>query len=185
MTAHDPNFSYRRSIRLKDYKYTDSGAYFVTLCTKHKQCIFGEIKQGKIRLYALGAIAKNCWLQIPQHFPNVILDVFVIMPNHVHGILWINDCQKSGDQVRKLGNIVSGSLSSIVRSYKAAVTKEINLICNQTGTSLVWQRNFYEHIIRDDNALEKIRQYIVENPLNWETDPDYSLSREILLDLPF
>lgn len=183
--AHNLDFSYRRSIRLKDYNYADYGAYFVTLCTKNKQCIFGEIKEGKVRLSALGAITKNCWLQIPQHFSDVILDVFVIMPNHVHGILWINNSQKSGDEVRRFGNIVASSLSSIVRSYKAAVTKEINLICNQTGTSLVWQRNFYEHIIRDENALEKIRKYIAENPLNWQKDPDYSSSREILLDLPF
>ncbi|MEA5534285.1 transposase [Crocosphaera sp. XPORK-15E] len=183
--AHNPDFSHRRSIRIKEYNYADNGAYFVTLCTKNKQCIFADIKQGKIKICALGAIAHNCWLKISEHFPHVILDVFVIMPNHVHGILWLNNSQKPVNEARSFGNIVAGSLSSVIRSYKAAVTKEINYICGQKGTSLVWQRNYYEHIIRDEKALQEIRKYIVENPLNWDKDPEYSLSREILLDLPF
>ncbi len=182
---HNPYFSHRRSIRLRRYDYDNYGAYFVTICTKHQQCIFSEIKQGNIRFYNLGAIAYNSWLKIPEHFPYITLDVFVVMPNHIHGILWINHQQKSSNSKRQFGNIVPGSLSSIIRSYKAAVTKEINLMCGQQGTSLVWQRNYYEHIIKDEKALQNIRKYIQDNPLNWDKYPEYSSSREILLDLPF
>ncbi|MGK7956137.1 MAG: transposase [Crocosphaera sp.] len=182
---HYPIFSHRRSIRLKHYNYAHHGTYCVTICTHHKQCIFGEIKQGNVRYSNLGAIAYHYWLKIPQHFAYVMLDVFVVMPNHIHGILWINYEQKTSKSKRKFGNIVAGSLSSIIRSYKAAVTKKINSICGQQGTSLVWQRNYYEHIIRDEKALRNIRKYIRENPLNWDKDSEYSASREIFLDLPF
>ncbi len=183
--AHNPDFSHRRSIRLRHYDYDNYRAYFVTICTHQKQCIFGERLQRNMRLSNLGAIAYNYWLKIPQHFSHVTLDIFVIMPNHIHGIVWLNHEQKQSTSKRKFGDIVAGSLSSIIRSYKAAVTKEINLMCGQKGTSLVWQRNYYEHIIRDEKALQNIRKYIQDNPLNWDKDPEYSASREILLDLPF
>ena len=185
MTFSDKNIYNRRSIRLKNYNYAERGAYFLTICTKHKQRLFGNIKQDKICLNQLGKIAFSCWQEIPQHFPYVNLDVFVIMPNHVHGILWITKSVNDKFNPRKFGKMTKGSISNVVRSYKAIVTKKINQICQQQGTSLIWQRNFYEHIIRDEKALNNIREYIVNNPLNWHNDPDYSDSKEILLDLPF
>ncbi len=176
----------RRSIRLKNYDYSQQGAYFLTICTKNKQCLFGDIKEDKIRLNRLGAIVCECWQVIPEHFSHVELDTFVIMPNHIHGILWIaksvSDEYQSSAQYQK---VIKGSIPTIVRSFKSVVTKQINQICQQKGTSLIWQRNYYEKIIRDEKMLDNIREYIINNPANWKLDDDYSASKEILLDLPF
>jgi REP element-mobilizing transposase RayT len=186
---YNPEIHHRRSIRLKDYDYTQQGAYFVTICTKAKQCIFGNIKEGKMQLNALGSIADRCWQEIPKHFSHTALDCFIIMPNHLHGILWIIEFNQNQQISRQFGNIVSGSLSSILRSYKSAVTKQINEICDTKGISLVWQSNYYEEIIRDEQALEQIRKYIIYNPLNWDRDEENprnnSKESVILLDLPF
>ena len=182
---YDPDIHHRRSIRLKNHKYTEENAYFLTICTKHKQCLFGDIKESKVRLNRLGVIAFHCWQKIPEHFSHIELDIFVIMPNHLHGILWITKSIDHESHLRQFGKMTIGSISSIIRSYKAIVTKKINQICQQKGTSLIWQRNFHEQIIRDGKALDNIRQYILDNPLNWHEDPDYSTSTDILLDLPF
>ncbi len=180
-----PDFHHRRSIRLKRYNYAQDGAYFLTICTKNKQCLFSEIKQHKVSLNNLGAIAYYCWQAIPDHFPNIKLDVFVIMPNHIHGILWVINPHDLRAKASQFGQVTAGSIPNIVRCYKAAVTKQINQVCQQKGTSLIWQRNYYEQVIRDETALNNIRQYIINNPLNWQDDPEYSASKEILLDLPF
>ncbi len=185
MSFSEDSIYNRRSVRLKHYNYTEFGAYFLTICTKNKQWLFGEIKDDKMCLNNLGKIAFNCWQEIPQHFPHIELDVFVIMPNHLHGILWINNSINDPSQNRQFGKMDKGSISSIVRSYKAVVTKKINQICGQKGSSLIWQRNFYENIIRDEKALNNIREYIINNPLNWQKDPDFSDRKEILFDLPF
>ena len=182
---YDPNIHHRRSIRLKNHSYTEIGAYFITICTYQKQRLFGNIKNGKMQLNSLGAIATHCWQEIPNHFSHIQLDVFVIMPNHLHGILWISDDSKLEAKINKLRNVTAGSIPNIVRCYKAAVTKHINQICQQKRTSLVWQRNFYEEIISDEKALNNIRSYILNNPLNWCDDQEYLASTDILLDLPF
>jgi REP element-mobilizing transposase RayT len=182
---YNPDIHHRRSIRLKDYDYTQAGAYFITICTKQKQCIFGDIKNGEMRLNALGAIADRCWQQIPIHFPNTALDIYIIMPNHLHSILWILESSSKNKEPRKFGNIVTGSIASIIRSYKAAVTKQINQICILEGVSLIWQGNYYEEIIRDEKNLNNIRKYIFENPINWNQDEEKPQENIILLDLPF
>jgi len=182
------NLPHRKTVRLKHFDYTQESAYFITISTKQNQCIFGDIKNGKMYLNHLGALACHCWLEIPQHFDYIGLDEFVIMPNHVHGILWILSAPETLDKDRRFGNIVKGSISSIIRSYKASVTKRINEICNIKGVSLVWHGRFYEHIIRDEKALYNIRKYIQENPLKWEEDeykPKKPEDYLILLDLPF
>ncbi|MDZ8050284.1 MAG: transposase [Aulosira sp. ZfuVER01] len=186
--SYNPQIHHRRSIRLKDHDYTQEGAYFITICTKDRQCIFGDIKQGQMKLNLLGTIARESWREIPQHFPHIQLDVFVIMPNHIHGILWIINTTKREDEPRKYGKMVAGSIPCVVRSYKSAVTKKINYICNQKGISSVWQRNFYEHINRNEQSLAAIREYIINNPLVWERDiknpGDVSEHKGLLLDLP-
>jgi putative transposase len=191
---YDPRIHHRRSIRLKEYNYTQPGAYFITLCTKARQCLFGDIIKGEMRLNYLGCIASNCWLAIPEHFPHVELDTFVVMPNHLHGILIINDTPVRAQQCctptkEQFGKPVSGSIPTVIRSYKSAVTKRINAICNAKGTSLIWQRDFYEHITRNQECLQNVRQYILENPLCWAEDSEnpqhYHENQEFLLDLPF
>jgi len=199
---YDPQKHHRRSIRLKGYDYTQPGAYYVTLCTKARQCLFGDVVKGEMRLNSLGHIAFTYWQAIPHHFPHVELDAFVVMPNHLHGILVISDTEERARQCRaptikqndipkteQFGKPVPGSIPTVIRTYKAAVTKRINIICNTKGTSLIWQRDLYEHISRDEESLPNIRQYIVENPWHWAGDPEnphhHSENQELLLDLPF
>jgi REP element-mobilizing transposase RayT len=187
--SYNPKIHHRCSLRLKDYDYTQEGAYFITICTKNRQCIFGDIKHGEMKLSFLGAIASQYWEEIPQHFPHIQLDVFVIMPNHIHGILWIEQTIPSKNQPRQYGKMVAGSIPCVVRSYKSAVTKKINQICHQKGISSVWQRNFYEHINSNEESLEPIRKYIINNPLGWEDDDEntgeISQQQGLLLDIPF
>ena len=175
----------RRSIRLKNYDYSQVGGYFVTICTRNKQCLFGQIKDNQMKLNHLGAIVRQYWQEIPEHFPHVESDTFVIMPNHIHGILWIKESPTQKHQSCEFGQAIKGSIPSIVRAFKAIVTKDINAISQLPSTSLVWQRNYYEQIIRDERMLLNIREYIMNNPLNWQQDADYSPSSEILFDLPF
>lgn len=166
----------RRSIRFKDYDYSQSGLYFVTICTKNRSLLFGDINDGKMELSEYGVYAEKCWKDIPLHFPNVILHKYVVMPNHIHGIIEI-----VGDNMRNNGYNMgaknfsplrppqstgtSRTIGSIVRGFKIGVTKEI-------GES-PWQRNYHEHIIRDENAYNTITEYIEQNPLKWELDCYY------------
>ncbi len=199
---YDPQKHHRRSIRLKGYDYTQPGAYYITLCTKARQCLFGDVVKGEMRLNSLGYIAFTCWQAIPNHFPHVELDAFVVMPNHLHGILVISDTlirarhcraptikQNHIPQIEQFGKPVPGSIPTVIRSYKGAVTRRINLICNTKGTSLIWQSNLYEHINRIEESLHNIRQYIRENPWRWADDPEnpqhHPENQELLIDLPF
>lgn len=113
------------------------------------------------------------------------LDVFVIMPNHLHGILWIKESLNQEEKYNQFQKVVKGSIPSIVRSFKGAVTSKINQICQQKGTSLIWQRNYYEKVIKDEEMLNNVREYILNNPRNWEKDSEYSSSKNIIFDLPF
>jgi putative transposase len=180
MPQFDPDRYRRRSIRLKDYDYTQHGAYFVTICAYNRQCWFGEVADDRMRLNARGETVVECWSQIPEHFPGCELDEFVAMPNHVHGILLIVEqedkrvqgagaacCAPTNTPVR--GVVRPGSLSAVIRSFKAAVSRQINAAGDSPG-EVLWQRNYYEHIIRNEDELNQIRQYIAENPLKWSVD---------------
>lgn len=176
---YDPNKHHRRSIRLKCYDYSQPGAYFVTIVTHQRQCIFGRIVDGKMRLNEWGEIAKQCWNEIPQHYPNVTLDEYVIMPNHIHGIIILNE-NNTNDLIVGVQNfepprneyqhIIPKSIGSIVRGFKIGVTKWFR---QHTDIYTVWQRNYYEHIIRNETELQNIRQYILNNPMNWKNDENY------------
>ena len=150
--TYKPEIHHRQSICLKGYDYSQAGAYFVTLCAWNKEYLFGEIVDGKMLLNEYGEIVMKCWEAIPIHFPHVETDKFIIMPNHVHGIVFMVGARHAvplrtiGEQFAKP---VSGSLPTLIRSFKSAVTKSINTFRNTPGTP-VWQRNYYEHIIRDD-----------------------------------
>jgi putative transposase len=178
--AYDPNKHHRRSTGLKGYDYTSAGAYFITICTFQRECLFGEIVHGEMKLNDFGQVAMDCWQAIPDHFDRVILDAFVIMPNHIHGILVIPDdgrgialqCPYKFTQHHNkstFGKMVQGSIPTIVRSFKSATTKQINILRNAIGTP-VWQRNYYDHIIRDEASLNHIRRYVQTNPAVWQGD---------------
>jgi len=189
MTKFDPQKHHRRSIRLPGYDYSEAGAYYVTIVTYHRDCLFGEIVNDEMILNDLGKIADECWRSIPEHFPLVELGAYVIMPNHVHGIIVIrndesapmggtvDDGRRGAALLRPYDdnsnphkiNVKPGSLGAIMRSYKSAVSYRINKEHNATG---IWQRNYYEHIIRDDKDLQNKTDYIEANPSLWDEDDD-------------
>lgn len=153
----------RRSIRLQQYNYASPGWYFVTLCTAGRYPFFGFIRDGKMNLSKIGHNAEHCWQQIPVHFPHAEVDAFVVMPDHVHGIIRINHQVKAGQSINRFQYVIPRSIPSIVRGYKIGVTKS----SRKEGDSFAWQRNYYEHVIRDARALDNIRKYIRDNPAAW------------------
>lgn len=165
------------TIRLKNWDYSNEGYYFITICTKNNQCLFGEIINQKMILSDVGEIAYQNWLDIPNHFSNVELDEFVIMPNHIHGIMVLNSNKEDSTNSIDLSKdtffskIASkkNSLSVIIRTYKASVSRN----CKINNLFMDWLPRFYENIIRDERALENIRGYIINNPINWEKDKNY------------
>ena len=199
----------RRSIRLPSYDYTTSGAYFITICTHKREHSLGEIVNGEMKLFVIGEIVSEKWFDIPNHHDHVKLGEFIIMPNHIHGIIWIvtnntvgahlgvseekflgvseevsskmieemdRVCQgkprrkpqrKELENERKFGKPQSGSLSMIINQFKGSVKRW----CNKNDHSWFrWQRNYYEHIIRNDEDLFRITEYIKKNPINWSND---------------
>lgn len=177
----NPHSHHRRSIRIKEYDYTSPGAYFVTLVTYQRDCLFGEIRDAKMALNDFGSIADECWHAIPEHFPFVELGAYVIMPNHVHGIIVIHaddlasqhvgatQCVAPTPITRRPKGPKPKSLGAIIGSFKSAVSYRINKEYNATG---IWQRNYYEHIIRDEKDLQRITDYIETNPLRWNDDDE-------------
>ena len=182
----------RKQNRLNGYDYSQTGYYFVTICAYNRQELFGTICRGAISCARneYGNIAKKYWEEIPEHYPYVALDEYVIMPNHIHGIIHINNDQnghykrtqnyKGTQDIVSLqndfGRIIPGSLGSIIRGYKIGVTKWIR---NNTNISLVWQKSFHDHIIRNNKSLNKIREYIMNNPATWNTDENNINSLEV------
>jgi REP element-mobilizing transposase RayT len=210
---YNPAIHNRHSIRLLGYDYSAPGAYFLTILSHKKEHFFGKVVKGVVELSTLGEIAKELWQKIPTHFSNVLLDEFVIMPNHIHGILVIKEgeglpCkgkafdywleQKNFDNqnhsvvYNNLSNNVAnalptqrenesgsnaipnqlgsqpGSLPAIVQNYKSITSRKINKLRHTPG-STIWHRNYYEHIIRNEEDYNRILQYIQENPLRWES----------------
>ena len=153
-----------KSKRLPGYDYSQPGKYFITICTKNHSCIFGRIEDNKTNLNQFGRIAKKYWIEIPEHFTNTVVDEFVIMPNHIHGIIIIKSNNDKNSN-REYANRKPKTVSTIIGSYKAAVSKTINQIRNQNNS--IWHSNFYDHIIRTYAELNKIREYIKQNPSNW------------------
>lgn len=172
---YNPDIHHRRSIRLKEYDYTQAGAYFITIVTYQREPLFGEIMNGVMNLNPLGEIARREWFKTAELRPYIELyeDEFVVMPNHAHGILWMNDDSTVGAERRSapttMPHVDAGSLGAVVRAYKSAVTYAINA-ARQTRGMAVWHRNYYEHIIRDEADLKRIRDYIANNPLKWTED---------------
>lgn len=159
----DSKKHHRHSIRIKEHDYTQPGGYFVTIVTYQRDCLFGNIVNEEMLLSPFGRIADECWRAIPEHFPNVELDAYVIMPNHIHGIIVINNRTGTIYRARteKFGKPVIGSIPTILRTFKAAVTRRIGHKLNVTS---IWQRNYYEHVIRSHEGWDRIHKYIESNP---------------------
>ena len=187
-----PAKHHRRSIRLKNYDYSQAGYYFVTICCYQRQCLFGDIVNSLMQLNQYGEIVEQTYQWLSQRYPYLILDEWIIMPNHFHGIIVITNtsCRGRSRTTPTAKNVPTLTrndviltdknlpinpelkrkpLGRLIGTFKTVSTKNINLIRNTTGTP-VWQRNYYEHIIRNETALNKIREYIINNPLSWEDD---------------
>jgi putative transposase len=155
---YDPDFHHRQSIRLNGYDYSRSGAYFITICTHEREYLFGDIVNETIELNTVGDIARSHWQQLSQHHSNIIIDESIVMPNHLHGIIIL---ESSIDPTK--------SISEIIRGFKTFSAKAINKERSLRGVP-VWQRNYYDRIIRNELELERVRQYIINNPRNWDAD---------------
>ncbi len=210
---YNPNIHHRRSIRLKEYDYSQAGLFFITICCQYKACLFGEIDVGtgfttaQMKLNKFGQIAYKEWVKTTEIRNNVALGEFVVMPNHFHCIIQILDRSDLHSPINYLDNLTenhindasnhpigdssddhiidvskkmgknssplrgpSNNIGAIVRGYKAAVTNQLNSL--NIGCQ-VWQRNYYEHIIRDELSYQQISNYIKNNPEKWENDTFY------------
>jgi putative transposase len=177
------------STRLKEYDYSRPGGYFVTICTHNHDRLFGDVQEEEMKLSPIGEIARKCWEDIPKHFNNIDLDAFVIMPNHLHGIIMISDKDDDMNLTKRrdvqlnvstgtLPNQINvstgisskrGTLSVVIRTFKAAVTT----VCRRNGyEKFRWQSRFYEHVLRDERDLQNTRDYIINNPIKWSYDEE-------------
>jgi REP element-mobilizing transposase RayT len=188
---YDPHTHHRRSIRLKGYDYSQAGMYFLTICAHERGCLFGEITDGMISLNDAGRMIQSVWDDMPKHYSGVVVDEFVIMPNHVHGIVAIISvgagpracpvsvgAAKTGQARRPAPTMF---LPEIVHRFKTMTTKRYIDGVRQNGwlsfQGKLWQRNYWEHVIRNESDLTRIREYIHNNPLQWESDklhPDFT-----------
>lgn len=206
--TYNPDIHHRRSIRLKEYNYSNAGAYFVTLCAFQRECLFGDIVTGEMRLNGIGLIVSECWQRIPVHFPDIEVDEFIVMPNHFHAILLktepmganvgakqgVSASPAFGEDSHKVEykdqgeagkafasplplpislpqGTSSGSLGAIMQNFKSVSTRKSDKLRDNPGCP-VWQRNFYERVIRDEKELSAARNYILNNPLQWDLDKD-------------
>ena len=184
---YDPAIHRHRSIRLQRYDYSQAGAYFVTICTQNRECLFGEIVNGEMRLNDAGIMVQAVWDEIPVHYPGIDVDMFVVMPNHIHGIVVIVRAAprgrpgddrpgdgRPGDGRPQGGTPTGLSLPDVVHRFKTMTTKRYADFVKQNGwppfPGKLWQRNYWEHIVRNEPELNRVREYIHNNPAQWELD---------------
>lgn len=191
MNRYNPDIHHRQSIRLRGYDYSQAGAYFVTICTHARECLFGEIVDGEMRMNMFGEMVQNAWADLPNHYPNLVLDRFVVMPNHIHGVIvlvgaGLKPAHHDDADIDRSGLVGPGlnpraglkpaptldkrhGLPEIVREFKTFSARRINEKRNIAGVP-IWQRNYYEHVIRDDADYNRIAEYIATNPQRWIED---------------
>ena len=166
----DPDVHHRRSLRLEGYNYAQSGAYFITVCTQGRECLFGDIVNGEMRLNNLGNVVAESWRWLAIRHGYVELDEWIVMPNHLHGILVIaNECRGGSRTAPTMDAIKRKPLGRLIGAFKTLSTNRINEL-RHTPAMPTWQRNYYERIIRNEDESSRIRTYIAENPLKWEMD---------------
>lgn len=181
----------RKSLRLKGYDYSQAGAYFVTICTQSRACLFGEIVEGAMRLNEAGRMVDSVWHELPGRYTGIGVDVFVVMPNHVHGIIALTPvgagpcaCPNSG---QPRGVAPTLSLPDVVHRFKSLTTARYRVGVIRQGWSpfrgRLWQRNYYEHVIRNEDDLSLIRDYVVHNPLRWAEDLENPAVLAVMADL--
>ena len=198
MPKFDPQKHHRRSIRLKGYDYASAGAYYVTIVAWHREFLFGEGVNKEMVLSRYGEIVQKWWEEIPVHFPDVETGAFIVMPNHVHGIIVIAERRGTGTVPREYGiNEISNdndtcpeiqggetpplrapTLGQIIAYFKYQSTKEMNKVENTGTVTKFWQRNYYEHIIRDETDLQNKTNYIESNPLLWDEDDENPINKK-------
>jgi REP element-mobilizing transposase RayT len=172
---YDPEIHHRRSIRLRRYDYSQPGSYYVTLCTQGKEHLFGQIVEGEMHRNEWGDHVARCWEWLGQQYPYIDLDEWTVMPNHLHGIIVITAPTNTRLIVGRGGSRTAPTkrkpLGRLVGAFKTVSTDDINQL-RGTPARPLWQRDFYDHIIRNEDELNKIREYIRTNPLRWASDPD-------------
>ena len=171
MAIHRRRPEHRHQLRrLRGYDYSRAGAYFITACTHGRANLFGKIVRHEMRLNIYGRMVQEVWNGLPGHYPHVALDAFVIMPNHIHGIVILSvGAGLKPAPTPKPASTPRHGLPEIVRAFKTFSAQQINRLRHTPGIP-VWQRNYYEHIIRNNAALNRIRQYVKANPAHWEKD---------------
>ena len=158
-----PQMSNRQSLRVPGYDYASGGAYFVTVCTKDRKCIFGTVDGTSVKLTLPGRVAEESWRWLAERYSFVRLDEWILMPNHLHAIIWLeNSCSKP--------------LGSLIGAYKTVSSKRIKELLGPMER--IWQRNYHEHIIRSEKSLCALRQYILDNPCQWQLDKENPASEE-------
>lgn len=183
MVKFNPQTHHRRSIRLKEYDYSNAGAYFVTIVTWQREFLFGEIVNGEMKLSRYGEIVQKWWNEIPVHFANVETGAFVVMPNHIHGIVFILERRGTvsvpdGNTGGETPPLRTPTLGQILAYFKYQSTKEMNAVENTGTVTKFWQRNYYEHIIRSESDLQNKTEYIEANPMLWDEDHENPVNAE-------
>jgi REP element-mobilizing transposase RayT len=163
---YDPQIHHRRSIRLQGYDYSQAGLYFITICCQNRECLLGEMVNGEMICNDAGEMVQTAWNDLSNHYGHIKLDTFIIMPNHIHGIIALTNV-RAGFKPAPTGK--RHGLSEIVRALKTFSARHTNETRNTPGTKL-WQRNYWEHIIRNENEYRRISEYITHNPTKWEQD---------------
>jgi REP element-mobilizing transposase RayT len=172
---YNPEIHHRRSIRLKGHDYSETGAYFVTVCTQNRECLFGDVIEGEMRLNEVGKVINRWWKELNQKFITIETDVFIVMPNHIHGIITIVGAdlrvRPSGE-----GAHIGAPLHKIIQWFKTMTTNEyihgIKQLKWQPFVGKLWQRNYHERIVRNESELNRIREYITLNPARWAEDEE-------------
>jgi len=179
--TYDPTKHHRRSIRLRGYDYRQAGAYFVTICSQNRECMFGQVVEGQMILNAPGHMVELVWRELPQHYPGIEVDAFVVMPNHVHGIIILvgagpRACPDKSGQPQGVTPTTTMSLPDVVHRFKSLTTARYRRGVLQDSwpafPGRLWQRNYHEHVVRSEEELNRIQQYVIDNPLHWEEDPE-------------
>jgi len=179
---YDPDKHHRRSIRLEGYDYSQGGAYFVTLCTHGRQPLFGQVVGETMTLNLVGTVVEQCWRWLGERYSHVELDEWMVMPNHLHGIIAMRD--DAGGAGSQTAFIRRKSLGRLIGAFKTVSTNRSNPI-RQGRRSVIWQRNYFERIIRDGDELNRVREYISENPARWETDGENPEARIVTARQPW